>query len=80
VFGGSTSSVIFSGVGAILSYVDRFFKLSCILSTSIAKSLALSFFYLSSCSPITHAILLAMKSLNSFFFCSRAFSSSFFRI
>jgi hypothetical protein len=78
-FEGNTSSLNFSRVGALLSYMDRFFKPSCFLSTLTARSLVLSFFDLSSYSSIKRVILLAMKSLNSFFFCYIV-SSSFFRI
>jgi hypothetical protein len=79
-FEGNTSSLTISGVSSLLSHMDRFFKPSRVLSTSITKSLALSYFDFSTCSYIKHAILLAMKSLNSCFFYSISSSSCLLRI
>lgn len=67
-FEGNTFSFTDSRVGTLLFYIDKFFNPSCILSTSTTRSLALSCFDLSSCSSIKSTILLATKSLNSFFF------------
>jgi hypothetical protein len=74
-FEGDTSSL--SGVGSLFSCMEKCFKSSCVLSTSIAQSLALISLNLSSCSPINCTILLAMKYLSSLFFYSRDSSSCF---
>jgi len=79
-FEDNTSSLTIYRVGALLSCMDRFFKPSCVLSTSTARSLALSCFDLSSCSLIKCVIFLAMKYLNSLFFCYSTSSSSFLQI
>jgi hypothetical protein len=77
-FEGNTYSL--SRVGALFSCMEKCFKSSCVISTSTAWSLALISFELSSCSHIKCAILLAMKSLSSFFFFSGASSSCFLHI
>jgi hypothetical protein len=65
----------FVWVGALLACMDKFFKSVYVLSASISKSVVLNSFDLFSFSSLKCAILLVMKSFNSFFFCSRASSS-----
>jgi hypothetical protein len=77
-FNCNTSSLIIPRVDALISSMDRFFKPSWVLSTSTTTSLSLYFFDLSSC--ISRSIFLAMKSLNSCFFCSVASSFVFLLI